>query len=198
MRLRSPPSFANDCLIRRAEYVAHEVTCANACQNGGCCSLGGICACPDGWTGPTCAVPVSTCGNTAAVVPGVRARYYSDMAFQTLVATRVESDLRGLWSYSNPLPSVPGSQHSIVWDGFLVPAHTGWHRFTIDTVQRTRFAVDGRMLAVTQFRFSMAFCYLTAGRRHPFVLDYVSTGNSFITLRAYGPNSYPVSLLRAR
>lgn len=78
-----------------AEHYLHEVVCADGCSNRGCCESDGKCRCEAGYGGHDCSLDLSTCGADAPSgslqAGGLRARYYSDNVFGTVVTEQLDA-----------------------------------------------------------------------------------------------------------
>lgn len=74
--------------------LLHEVVCPDGCNGRGCCVADGRCQCESGYGGASCEVVLDSCGvdapSGALVAGGLRARYFSDRSFDTLVTEQID------------------------------------------------------------------------------------------------------------
>ncbi|XP_064417042.1 epidermal growth factor-like protein 6 isoform X2 [Latimeria chalumnae] len=64
------------CTCREGRHLKNngrqcEAVCPQGCQNGGWCSVPGVCKCPAGWTGNSCEISLCFCSHGHCVQPGV-------------------------------------------------------------------------------------------------------------------------------
>lgn len=77
-----------------ANNFLFETVCPNGCSGHGCCVADSVCSCDAGWGGHNCAMELATCGQEApsgeVSVGGIRAHYYSDTDFKTVVVEQLD------------------------------------------------------------------------------------------------------------
>ncbi|MFP2930737.1 PA14 domain-containing protein [Pyxidicoccus sp. 3LG] len=123
---------------------------------------------------------VSATRSQALQVPGLRADYFDDDALQTLVTTRVDSQVDFEWEYGRPAgTALSGDDNfSVRWTGSLTAPVTGLYTFTTSTDDGVRLWVGGQSV-INNWNLQNDFdplssgtVSLTAGQSYALVMEY--------------------------
>lgn len=110
--------------------------------------------------------------------PGLEATYFGDDAFGTPVCRRTEPTIDLCW-YTGWPSFIAQPRFSMRWEGFLVPAETGTHRFHIKSFGPRHLLIDGKELPLN-YESTEAYTVpveLEAGREYPIRFE---TANSVL------------------
>jgi hypothetical protein len=118
---------ASGYVVVPAQHFLHEAVCPDGCSGHGCCIRDNMCSCAAGYSGHDCSLQLDSCpdGPSGEVKSGgLRARYYNDRDFGTLVVERVDNADLG---YGVRPSGVSRDDMSVRWIGRLKAKQTGFY-----------------------------------------------------------------------
>ncbi len=125
-------------------------------------------------------VPAATTStNETDPTPGFFGEYYKGNNFNYLVHSRVDSNIKFNWSYSNPMKGVPADGFSVRWNGLFTAPHrkgTRQYRFTTNTDDGVKLYI-GNEAVINQWKRQGKQHHshdvsLSAGQRLPLIMEY--------------------------
>ncbi|MCR8914861.1 hypothetical protein FDP08_16940 [Marinobacter panjinensis] len=125
-----------------------------------------------------------------ASTPGFFGEYYKGNNFNSLIHSRVDSDINFHWSYSNPMKGVPADSFSVRWSGLFTAPHrsgTRKNRFTTTTDDGVKLYL-GNKAVIDQWKRQGKQRHshevsLSAGQRLPLIMEYYENeGSAFAYL----------------
>lgn len=104
--------------------------------------------------------------------PGLEATYYSDAEFKTVCRQQVEPDINLFW-YTGWPDFIDDATFSMRWEGKLVPAQTGPHRFHMKSFGPKRLFLDGKEVPCNYWsvEFYTVPVELEAGKEYDFAFE---------------------------
>lgn len=129
-------------------------------------------------------------GNSAS---GLKGEYYSGMAFNTPLLSRVDSTVNYDWGTGSPDVRVPVDQFSTRWTGYVKADFSETYTFYATSDDGVRLWVNGQNLvnswidqAPTEHSGTIT---LTAGKWYPLTLEYYENGGGAVISLSYSSAS---------
>ena len=125
---------------------------------------------------------------------GLTAVYFTDRNLTTPGLNRTDATIDFTWGMSGPGGSVPPTNFSARWTGYIEPGQTGLYTFYAATDDGVRLWVDNQLVInkwVSQnLRENIGQINLVAGQRYPIRVEYFQgTGQATARLSWSGPNT---------
>ena len=204
-RMQRSQAFSNESLFNVSTAIekgfitlpshelTHDVACAQACLNGGCCMGNDVCGCPVGFAGPLCEEQLPGCAaNASTVLPSAIVRYFRTGDRTELLLTETMTSLSKDWGHSAPAANVPEDYFGVAIEAFFQPTHTGWHSFqAIVERMELQMVLDG--IPLTPMTGSITHsAYLFAENAYAMVVQgrKSSTSSASFTINVRGPGQY--------
>ncbi|MCD9024984.1 beta-glucanase [Cohnella silvisoli] len=107
---------------------------------------------------------------------GLTAKYYDNMDFTSLKATRTDATVNFDWGYGSPMTSMGADTFSVRWTGKVMPQYTETYTFYTSSDDGVRLWVNNQLIinkwvdqAATEWAGTIQ---LTAGQKYDIKLEY--------------------------
>ncbi|GFZ82819.1 hypothetical protein GCM10008018_30880 [Paenibacillus marchantiophytorum] len=130
---------------------------------------------------------------------GLTAKYYDNMNFTSLKATRTDATVNFDWGMGSPMPSMGMDEFSVRWTGKVKPQYTGAYTFYTSSDDGARLWVNNQLIidkwidqAETEWSGTIN---LTAGQKYDIKLEYYDNNEDAIAKLYWSSASQPKQIV---